>query len=88
MVLVYDAHRRFSERWETTNIQVSYNTPLEVIEELRTGIRKYVNENNREWSNMDLNIDKMDFQNSIQLIVAMERAFYLLSFHLTPPTHA
>ncbi|KAK0204568.1 Mechanosensitive ion channel-domain-containing protein [Desarmillaria ectypa] len=64
--------RRSSSMWETTNIQLAYNTPLPVIEEIRTRIKAFVTENNREWSGMDLNIDKMEYQNAIHLIVAME----------------
>ncbi|KAK0470035.1 Mechanosensitive ion channel-domain-containing protein [Desarmillaria tabescens] len=64
--------RRSSSMWETTNIQLAYNTPLPVIEEIRTCIKAFVTENNREWSGMDLNIDKMEYQNAIHLIVAME----------------
>jgi len=52
---------------------VSYDTPMEVIEQLKTKIVHYVNSNNREWSDCALNIDKMEFQNSITLIVAIER---------------
>jgi len=51
---------------------VSYDTPMEVIEQLKTKIVQYVNLNNREWSDCALNIDKMEFQNSITLIVAIE----------------
>ena len=60
-------------RWETTNITVSYDTPLEVIETLQSRLRHYVQQNNREWSNMALNIDTMEFQNALTLIIAMER---------------
>ncbi|KAJ7115785.1 Mechanosensitive ion channel-domain-containing protein [Mycena epipterygia] len=64
--------RRSHSMWETTNLMVSYNTPLEVLEELRVRMNAYVAANNREWSNCALNIDKMDYQNAIHLIVAME----------------
>ncbi|KAJ7245129.1 Mechanosensitive ion channel-domain-containing protein [Mycena haematopus] len=64
--------RRSHSMWETTNLMVSYNTPLEVLEELRARISAYVAANNREWSNSALNIDKMEYQNAIHLIVAME----------------
>lgn len=30
-------------------------------------------ENSRDWSGMDFNIDKMEYQNAIHIIVAMER---------------
>ncbi|KAJ6591737.1 Mechanosensitive ion channel-domain-containing protein [Mycena vulgaris] len=64
--------RRSHSMWETTNLMVSYNTPLEVLEELRVRMNAYVAANNREWSNCALHIDKMDYQNAIHLIVAME----------------
>ncbi|KAF7309662.1 hypothetical protein MIND_00337300 [Mycena indigotica] len=64
--------RRSHSMWETTNLMVAYTTPLEVLEELRARITAYVAANNREWSNSALNIDKMDYQNAIHLIVAME----------------
>lgn len=60
--------------WETTTLMVSYNTPLERIEQLKQRIKQYIAENPREWSGMDLNIDKMVKQNAIHVIVAMERA--------------
>lgn len=62
---------------------VSYSTPLEVIEELKARINAYVTENNREWSNFALNIEKMEYQNAIHLLVAMERkrlCLYLAAF--------
>ena len=52
--------------------QVAYDTPLEVIEQLRIRLQAYVNANNREWSNVSVNIDKMEYQNAITLIIAME----------------
>ncbi|KAJ7695180.1 Mechanosensitive ion channel-domain-containing protein [Mycena rosella] len=64
--------RRSHSMWETTNLVVAYNTPLEVLEELRVRINTYVAANTREWSNCALNIDKMEYQNAIHLIVAME----------------
>ncbi|KIY69051.1 hypothetical protein CYLTODRAFT_350366 [Cylindrobasidium torrendii FP15055 ss-10] len=64
--------RRSKSTWETTNIQIAYNTPLDVFEEIRSRIKTYVTENNRDWSGMDFNIDKMDYQNAIHIIVAME----------------
>lgn len=54
---------------------VSYNTPLETIEQLRNRINTYVAENSRDWSSAALNIDKMEYQNAIHLVVAMERAY-------------
>lgn len=48
---------------------------MEAIDQLRSRINTYVNANNREWSGFGLNIDKMEYQNAIHLIVAMERMF-------------
>lgn len=62
----------FSKRWETTELMIAYDTPLEVIEQLRIRLQAYVNQNNREWSNVAVNIDKMVYQNAIHVIVAME----------------
>lgn len=42
--------RRSGAMWETTNIQIGYETPLELISELRTKMRQFVNENNRDWA--------------------------------------
>jgi len=49
---------------------------MEVIEQLKSKIVHYINSNNREWSDCALNIDKMEFQNSISLIVAIERRYF------------
>ncbi|GJJ11352.1 hypothetical protein Clacol_005584 [Clathrus columnatus] len=59
-------------RWETTTIHVDYNTPLEAVEELRTRLKAYVNANNREWSDLTINIDKMEYQNVIYLNINMQ----------------
>ncbi len=45
---------RVAERWETTNLVVSYDTPMDVIELLKTKIATYINTNSREWSNFSL----------------------------------
>ncbi|KAI0080156.1 hypothetical protein K474DRAFT_1658136 [Panus rudis PR-1116 ss-1] len=64
--------RRSNSMWETTELMVSYDTPLDVIEQLRIRLQGYVAANNREWSNVAVNIDKMVYQNAIHIIVAME----------------
>ncbi|EPQ54807.1 hypothetical protein GLOTRDRAFT_111417 [Gloeophyllum trabeum ATCC 11539] len=64
--------RRSNSMWETTNLMISYNTPLELIEQLRQRINNYVSQHNREWSGCGVHIDKMEFQNAIHLIIAME----------------
>ncbi|KDQ61658.1 hypothetical protein JAAARDRAFT_31123 [Jaapia argillacea MUCL 33604] len=64
--------RRSNSMWETTNLVVSYNTPLELIEQLRQRLKAYMTENNREWSNCDVHINKMEYQNAITLIIALE----------------
>jgi hypothetical protein len=57
---------------------VSYNTPIELIEQLKIKIGAYISTNSREWSGFGLNIDKMEFQNALHLIVAIEREYRLL----------
>ncbi|KAF8995427.1 Mechanosensitive ion channel-domain-containing protein [Cyathus striatus] len=64
--------RRSKSMWETTTLSVSYDTPVEVIEQLKAKISAYVQANSREWSGFALNIDKMEYQNAIHLICAME----------------
>ena len=44
-----------------------------MIETLQTRLKAYVAENNREWSNVNVNIEKMEYQNALTLIIAMER---------------
>jgi len=64
--------RRSNSMWETTNLTISYNTPLEIIEQLKSRLRQYINENNRDWAGFDMNIDKMEYQNAIFLIVSIQ----------------
>ncbi|KAL5492554.1 hypothetical protein ACEPAI_4001 [Sanghuangporus weigelae] len=64
--------RRSNSMWETTNLQVGYDTPLELIEALQSRLKAYVSQNNREWSNVNVNIDKMEYQNAMTLVIAME----------------
>lgn len=64
--------RRSNSMWESTDIQVSYDTPLEVIETLQTRMKAYVSQNSREWSNVLINIDKLEYQNALTLTIAME----------------
>lgn len=52
---------------------IAYNTPLELVEQLKARIQAYITANNREWSGSAVNIDKMEFQNAIHLTVAVER---------------
>jgi len=54
---------------------ISYNTSLDIIEELRSRLAAYVNENNREWCSSAVLIDKMEYQNAIHLTIVMERKF-------------
>jgi hypothetical protein len=62
-------------RWESTTLTVAYDTPMETIENLKNKISTYITTNSREWSGFSLNIDKMDYQNAIHLIVAIERTY-------------
>lgn len=53
---------------------VSYDTPLEIIENLRRRLEEYIADDKmrREWSSVTVNIDKMEFQNAIHLTIGME----------------
>ena len=62
-------------RWESTNLVIGYDTPLSLVEQLRSRISQYIGENSREWNNSAVWIDKMEFQNAIHLIIAIEREF-------------
>ncbi|KAH7931249.1 hypothetical protein BV22DRAFT_1027481 [Leucogyrophana mollusca] len=64
--------RRSGSMWESTTVMISYNTPLEIVEQLKLRIQAYVAQNNREWSGCGVNIDKMEFQNAIHLTIAVE----------------
>ncbi|RDB20890.1 hypothetical protein Hypma_011984 [Hypsizygus marmoreus] len=64
--------RRSKSMWETTKLTISYDTPLEIVDQLKSRINAYVQANNREWSGCNLNIDKMEYQNALHLVVAME----------------
>ncbi|CAE6428030.1 unnamed protein product [Rhizoctonia solani] len=65
--------RRSGSMWETTDLQISYDTPLEILEKLRQRLKQYVAGNSREWGGgCEININKMEYQNAIHLVVAME----------------
>ncbi|OAX44520.1 hypothetical protein K503DRAFT_304184 [Rhizopogon vinicolor AM-OR11-026] len=64
--------RRSNSMWESTTLMIAYNTPLELVEQLKSRIQAYITANSREWSGCSVNIDKMDFQNAIHLTVAVE----------------
>jgi hypothetical protein len=60
-------------------LTISYNTPLGIIEQLKTRLQQYINENNRDFVAFNLNIDKMEFQNAIWLVIAIQRMFTIHS---------
>ncbi|KIY52928.1 hypothetical protein FISHEDRAFT_63582 [Fistulina hepatica ATCC 64428] len=64
--------RRSGSMWETTNLQIAYSIPISTIEKIKSEIKAWVNENSRDFSSCDLNIDKMEYQNAMTLIVSME----------------
>jgi small-conductance mechanosensitive channel len=67
--------RRSNNQWEVTMIQVGYDsTLLEMIDELRSRMRTYVKEHDREWGGgMEINLNTIESQtNSIELVIAME----------------
>jgi len=66
-------------RWESTSLIISYDTPLEVLDQLKSRLGEYITANHRDWSGFGFNIDKMEYQNAIYINIGMERA--LLPFN-------
>lgn len=65
--------RRSGAQWEVTLIQVSFDTSLETIEQLRTQLRAWTKENDREFGGpLDLNFNTITQQNAVELVVAFE----------------
>lgn len=60
-------------RWETTTIMIAYTTPLETIEEIKTRVGVWMGDHSREWNGYAVNIDKLENQNAIHLVIAIER---------------
>ena len=46
---------------------------MDVIEAVKVKVNNYITTNSREWSGCSVNIDKMEYQNAIHIIVAVER---------------
>ncbi|KAF7971295.1 hypothetical protein HWV62_21450 [Athelia sp. TMB] len=43
-----------------------------IDDQLKTKLRQYINDNSRDWAGFDMNIDRMEYQNAIWLIVAVQ----------------
>ncbi|SPO29906.1 uncharacterized protein UTRI_06184_B [Ustilago trichophora] len=65
--------RRSGAQWEFTMIQVSFDTSLETLEQLRAKLRAWTKENDREFGGpLDVNFNSITQQNAVELIVAFE----------------
>ncbi|PWZ03461.1 hypothetical protein BCV70DRAFT_197673 [Testicularia cyperi] len=65
--------RRSGAQWEYTLIQVSFDTSLETIEQLRSKLRAWTKENDREFGGpLDVNFNSISQQNAVELVVAFE----------------
>lgn len=65
--------RRSGAQWEYTLIQLSFDTSLETIEKLRTRLRAWTKENDREFGGpLEVNFNSISQQNAVELIVAFE----------------
>lgn len=65
--------RRSGAQWEVTFLQVSFDTSLETLENLRTKLRAWTKENDREFGGpLDLNFNTISQQNAIELVIAFE----------------
>ncbi len=45
--------------WETTNLVVAYDTPLQQLEALKVRLRAYMADNSREWGGCEVYIDNV-----------------------------
>lgn len=65
--------RRSGAQWEFTLIQVGFETSLETLDQLRTKLRAWTKENDRDFGGpLDLNFNSITQQNAIELVVAFE----------------
>lgn len=64
--------RRSTSTWETTTLNIGFETPLDVVEQLKTRLKGYISDNNREWSDVVVNIDKIENQNAIYLNISVQ----------------
>ncbi|PWN21428.1 hypothetical protein BCV69DRAFT_269107 [Microstroma glucosiphilum] len=65
--------RRSPRQWETTNIQMSFDTALQTIDEFRRRLRAWVQENDREWGGgLEVNYNTITNQNAVEMVIAME----------------
>ena len=65
--------RRSNAQWEFTLIQVGFETSLETIENLRSKLRAWTKENDREFGGpLDINFNTITQQNAVELVVAFE----------------
>ncbi|KAF8513408.1 Mechanosensitive ion channel-domain-containing protein [Hysterangium stoloniferum] len=64
--------RRSSSMWETVTLNIGYDTPLEVVEQLKVRLKGYVAANCREWSDISIIIDKIEYQNAIFININMQ----------------
>lgn len=63
--------RRSNAQWEFTLIQVGFETSLETIENLRSKLRAWTKENDREFGGpLDINFNTITQQNAVELVVA------------------
>uniref|UniRef100_V5E9X0 EF-hand domain-containing protein n=1 Tax=Kalmanozyma brasiliensis (strain GHG001) TaxID=1365824 RepID=V5E9X0_KALBG len=65
--------RRSGPQWDVTLIQVSFETSLETIDQLRHKLSSFTKENDRDFAGpLDLNFDSISQQNAIELVVAFQ----------------
>ncbi|KIJ55555.1 hypothetical protein M422DRAFT_57924 [Sphaerobolus stellatus SS14] len=64
--------RRSTSTWEVVSLQIAFNTSLEIVEQIKTRLKTYVTENSREWSDISVNIDKVEYQSAIYLNIGMQ----------------
>ncbi|EPQ27583.1 uncharacterized protein PFL1_04721 [Pseudozyma flocculosa PF-1] len=65
--------RRSGAQWEVLKIQCAFDTSLQTLDTLRTRLRAWTKENDREFGGpLDLNFNEISQQNAVELVVAFE----------------
>ncbi|CAO1629902.1 unnamed protein product [Parajaminaea phylloscopi] len=65
--------RRSGNTWEVTNVQMSFETALQTIDEFRRRLRAWIKENDREWGGgLEVNYNTITNQNAVDLVIAFE----------------
>ncbi|KAL4250143.1 hypothetical protein ABKN59_006484 [Abortiporus biennis] len=63
--------RRSGSMWESTELMISYQTSLSTLSLLNARLKSYADQHSRDWTDITIQIDKMEYQNATHLLVLM-----------------